>query len=75
MLFTEIDILCNQSSQEKAAYASVKDQDCQYCKLKVSQNHQTLQTIIELELAIKVLILTLIIIFNDHVQIIYTTML
>ena len=53
-------------------YTPVKDQDCQYCKIK-SQTHQTLQSEIELELAIKVL--TLRIIFNDHEQIIYTTML
>ena len=70
MLFTEIVKLCNQS--EKAVYTSVKDQDCQYCKIK-SQTHQTLQSMIELELDIKVL--TLKIIFNDHVQIIYTAML
>ena len=53
-------------------YTSVKDQDCQYYKIK-SQTHQTLQSEIELELAIKVLKLK--IIFIGHVQIIYTTML
>ena len=38
MLFTEMIILCNQLSQEKAVYKPVKDQDCKIANKSISES-------------------------------------